>query len=187
MPIHLLIARHGQTAWNAAGKLQGGTDIPLDDQGREQARSLAAALGEEPIAQIWASDLARAHETATIIAAARKLPPVNIDAGLRERAFGVFEGLTRDECAVHHPEAWQEWMTSFRTPPGGEPLSLAVNRMTRALRAIAARSQPDTHVLIVSHGGLMRLWLRDELRQEVAPITNGAVHRVRYDGTRFLR
>src|SRR4029078_6301282 len=89
----LLLVRHGETDWNAPGRLQGHTDRPLNDYGRRQARELADRLGDDGIAAIYASDLSRAKETAEIVGARLGLPVV-IDADLRERNWGSWEGLT---------------------------------------------------------------------------------------------
>jgi len=89
----LLLVRHGETDWNAAGRLQGHTDRPLSDYGREQARRLAEELVGEEFDAIYASDLARARETAEIVGAQLDLPVV-LDPDLREKNWGTWEGLT---------------------------------------------------------------------------------------------
>ena len=179
----LLLVRHGQTAWNAVGKLQGHTDIELDDTGRGQALALADVVRPNQISAVWTSDLARARETGEIIAAALGLPPPQIDVELRERRFGVFEGLTRDECANKHPEAWRAWLDRTGVPAGGESREVLLARMTRALNRVIAAT-PGT-ALVVSHGGVMRTWLMEHLGATVGPIMNGAIHAVEHDGTRF--
>ncbi len=83
----ILLVRHGQTDWNLDRRLQGHTDRPLNDRGREQARALAAELASEPLDAVYSSDLVRAHETARIIAAGRGLDVTAMD-DLRERNFG---------------------------------------------------------------------------------------------------
>lgn len=174
----ILLARHGQTAWNAVGKLQGGTDIPLNELGRDQARVVGRQLAGSRIDHVWASDLARARETAALIAAELELPEPRaprIEPLLRERAFGVFEGLTRDEIAVQLPEAWQAWQARSAAPPGGEPRESATARMTTALLRIAGELADGQVALAVAHGGIMRLWLIERLGQEVPLIPNGAV------------
>ncbi len=178
----LLLARHGQTSWNALGKLQGHTDISLDDTGRGQARALAATLTAAGIRTVWTSDLGRARETGEIIAAGLGLAVPRTEPELRERRFGVFEGLTRDECAAHHPEAWAAWLAQTSAPPGGEPREQAVARMRRALERIAAREEGPA--LVVSHGGVMRLWLMDLLGTTVPLIANGATFLVEHEPER---
>lgn len=179
----ILLARHGETSWNALGKLQGHTDIALNDVGRAQARALAAALATAQVTAVWTSDLARARETGAIVAAALGLGAPIVEPELRERRFGVFEGLTRDQCARQHPEAWQAWVAQTTAPPGGEPRELATARMTRALARIAAHQ--DGAALVVSHGGVMRLWLMEVLGTPIPALANGATYLVEHDGVAF--
>src|SRR6476659_10216608 len=88
----LILVRHGETDWNAAGRLQGHTDRPLNDYGRTQAKRLAEQLAGDGIAAIYASDLSRARETAESLGL-----PVLVDPDLREKNWGSWEGLTSDE------------------------------------------------------------------------------------------
>ena len=177
----LVLARHGQTSWNALGKLQGHTDIALDDVGREQARTLASTL--TGIRTVWTSDLGRARETGEIVAAALGLAVPRIDPELRERQFGVFEGLTRDECATQHPDHWAAWLAQTTAPPGAEPREEAVARMGRVLERIAAREEGPA--LVVTHGGVMRLWLMHLLGTSVPLIANTATYHVEHAGGAF--
>jgi probable phosphoglycerate mutase len=136
----LLLVRHGETDWNADGRLQGQTDRPLSEYGRRQARQLAEELAGEEFDAIYASDLSRARETAEIVGARLGLP-VALDSDLREKDWGTWEGLTpverdRVEFVGESTEAHQE-------------------RMLRALRRISER-HPDGGVLVVTHGGSMR-------------------------------
>jgi len=136
----LLLVRHGETDWNADGRLQGHTDRPLSDFGRRQARQLAEELAEEKLDAIYASDLSRARETAEIVGVRLGLGVV-IDPGLREKDWGTWEGLTgverdRVEFVGESTEAHQE-------------------RMLEALRRIAERHSGG-RVLVVTHGGSMR-------------------------------
>jgi broad specificity phosphatase PhoE len=179
----ILLARHGETAWNALGKLQGHTDIALNDVGRDQARALAASFRDAGITAIWTSDLSRARETGEIIAGVLGLAAPTVDPELRERRFGVFEGLTRHECAAQHPEAWQQWVAQTGTPPGGEPRADAAARLGRALRRIAATAATaDGQALVVSHGAVMRLYLIELLGASVPIMANGATYVVDHDG-----
>jgi broad specificity phosphatase PhoE len=179
----ILLVRHGETAWNAAGKLQGHTDIALNDVGRDQARVLATGLRDAGVTAVWTSDLSRARETGAIIAALLELAPPAVDPELRERQFGVFEGLTRDECATRHPEAWQAWLAQTGTPPGGEPRADAAVRLGRALHRIAATTGGPA--LVVSHGGVMRLWLMELLGTSIPLVANGTTYVIEHDGAGF--
>jgi broad specificity phosphatase PhoE len=136
----LLLVRHGETDWNAAGRLQGHTDRPLSDYGREQARRLADELADESFDAIYASDLARARETAEIVAE-RLLLPVVLDPDLREKNWGNWEGLTSTE--------------RFGVELVGESTEQHQKRMLSALRRIA-EEHPSGRVLVVTHGGSMR-------------------------------
>jgi broad specificity phosphatase PhoE len=177
----ILLARHGQTAWNALGRLQGHTDIELDSTGREQARALADAVRDAGITRLWSSDLARARETAAIVATELGLPPPEVDPDLRERRFGVFEGLTRDECAANHPDAWRDWVAQTSHPPGGEARAAAILRMQRAMLRVVA----DGTTLVVSHGGVMRLWLMELLGTTIPLVGNATMFEVDFDGAAF--
>src|SRR5437868_4346988 len=88
------LARHGETDWNRAGRWQGWTDVPLNPTGEAQALALAEKLRDRTIARIVSSHLARARRTAEIVAGALSVTDIATDADLKERGFGLFEGLT---------------------------------------------------------------------------------------------
>jgi len=136
----LVLVRHGETDWNADGRLQGQTDRPLSEAGRRQARRLADELAAERVEAIYASDLARSRETAEIVAARLGLPVV-LDPGLRERDWGTWEGLTPAERE--------------RVELVAESAADHQQRMLAALRRISAR-HPAGRVVVVTHGGSIR-------------------------------
>ena len=136
----LLLVRHGETDWNAEGRLQGHTDRPLNDHGRRQAKELAERLAGEGADAIYASDLSRAKETAEILGARLGLPVV-IDADLREKNWGNWEGLTGDE-RIH---------VEFE----GESTKDHRERVLGAVERIAER-HPGQRVVVVTHGGSLR-------------------------------
>ncbi len=136
----LLLVRHGETDWNAGGRLQGQTDRPLSEFGRRQARELAEKLAGEQIDAVYASDLSRARETAETIGARLGLP-VALDPDLREKDWGTWEGLSAVE--------------RDRVEFVGESTEAHGERTLRALRRIADR-HPGGHVLVVTHGGSIR-------------------------------
>ena len=157
--MRLLLARHGRTAWNAERRYQGQRDVPLDREGRLQADALAHRLSGEPIDVIYASDLRRAWETAEAIATLQGLP-VRPEPRLREIAFGDWEGLTTDEIEQASPGAIMAWRDDPRQapPPGGENLDQVTGRV-RAAMADFATSHQDETVLVVAHGGILRVLL----------------------------
>jgi broad specificity phosphatase PhoE len=186
---HLMfVARHGETAWNLAGRWQGQTDIPLSDAGRAQARALGAALAGRGIVAVHASDLQRATETAEIVAGMLGITALNVDARLRERGFGCFEGLSREECAARHPEAWARYLADRRaTPPGGEPQLEVATRVVAALTEIArAPRAADEATLVISHGGTIRTFIHEVTGAAPPPLENGALFVARYAGQRFV-
>ena len=175
----LYVARHGETDWNAVRRLQGAADIPLNDTGREQARAIARELAKVGIVSVTTSDLGRARETGELVAAAFGLPAPATDPELRERGFGVFEGLNREELEARFPEQWRAWQSNATTPPGGEPVELVIARMKRALERSFTHAGPT---LVISHGAAMRLVLTELGGQPVEPIANGGIYRVDAEG-----
>ena len=128
------LARHGETEWNRIGRWQGATDIPLSEVGRAQARLLADRLRDRRIARVHASQLSRALETAQIIAARLGAPAPTADPRLRDRGYGAFEGLTREECAERFPGVWEQYLADWRVvPPGAEPQADVLERITAAM------------------------------------------------------
>lgn len=155
---HVLLARHGETDWNLAGRWQGHTDVPLNATGRAQAAALAERLRGEGIAAVVASDLSRARHTAEIVAAALGVPLAFVDPDLREQRFGRFEGLTPGECEARYPEAWSRYVANPQAgAPGGESRAALLERVVRAVQGAAARRRDP--VLLVSHGGALRALL----------------------------
>src|SRR3954447_4283030 len=120
----LLLLRHGQSEWNAAGRWQGQADIPLSARGEEQAAEAAERLagrGGARFTVVVASDLQRTVRTAEIMAATLGIASIERDAGLREFDVGEWSGLTRPEIEQRWPGQLDEWREGRPTPnPGGE-------------------------------------------------------------------
>jgi 2,3-bisphosphoglycerate-dependent phosphoglycerate mutase len=148
----LIVVRHGETLWNREKRMQGTTDTPLSDVGRAQARALGRKLSGQGFTALYASDLARARETAAIIAehTGRKLLT---DAQLRERSFGIFEGLTAAEIQERFPEEHARFVS--RDPdyevPGGECARRFAERCLGCLSEIAGRHRGE-EIVVVTHG-----------------------------------
>jgi broad specificity phosphatase PhoE len=178
VPRTLLFARHGETSWNQEARWQGHTDIALNDRGRAQAAALAARVRGFGIGHVFSSDLQRARETAAIVAGHLNIPQLTIDPRLRERGFGAFEGLTREDCASQFPEVWAAYEQDRRVmPPGSEPHDAVITRLRAGIAAAIAVAREDAAVLVVGHGGALRLFLSAVFDRPFAPIANGAVLR----------
>ncbi len=179
----LLVVRHGETAWNATARIQGHTDIDLNETGRWQAERLAEALADEDIAAFYASDLSRARETAQAVANRHGGEVLTMSA-LRERCFGDFEGRSWQQLREDHPEDSELWRTRepHYAPPGGESLLQVRDRVVQALNDIASR-HPGEQVLVVAHGGVLDHFYRAATRVDLqAPrswqLANAAINRL---------
>lgn len=170
-PAHVCIARHGETDWNVAGILQGWLDVPINDIGRRQAYQLVAALSQAKFSLICSSPLVRSLETAEIIARSLRLPsPVCLD-GLKERNFGVIQGVPKAELAELNPVLLQQIMK--RNPTAdfdqGETLDEFADRIFAALHFIG-RHYPGQRILVITHG-----WVMDVITRHVAGLPRTAI------------
>ncbi|TSE34357.1 histidine phosphatase family protein [Tepidimonas charontis] len=179
----ILAIRHGETAWNRDARIQGQLDIGLNDTGRWQAQRVAQALDGEAIDALYASDLARARDTAAAIGQRRTLS-VQLHPGLRERHFGIFQGRTWRELEAEHPDVVQAWKTRVPdyAPPGGESLLALRTRVEQTLAELAARHLGG-QIVVVAHGGVLDILYRAAARVDLqAPrawaMGNAAIHRV---------
>lgn len=146
----LLLVRHGQSEWNAAGRWQGQADPELTELGSQQAWHASRALGA--VDAIFCSPLRRAAATAEIIAGEIGVGPVVTVDGLMERHAGEWQGLTRQEIERGFPG----YLAEHRRPPGWEDDRAVVTRAMGALDAIAmATAGADPHVLVVAHAGVV--------------------------------
>jgi 2,3-bisphosphoglycerate-dependent phosphoglycerate mutase len=155
MKTKLVLIRHGETAWNAEHRIQGRLDIPLSPRGMLQSARLAECLANEPIEAVYSSGQSRAWLTAAPLAARLGLQII-AEPRLRERCFGIFEGLTLEEIAERHPAEfvkWRERDPEWR-PDGGESGQQLIDRVMSAVNEIGARHANQT-VALVSHGGVL--------------------------------
>lgn len=176
---HITLVRHGQTDWNLARRIQGSTDIPLNDTGRADAVAAAEVLSAGTHHAIYASPLIRARETASIIAARLGLPEPAITRGLREREFGDAEGTTVSDYIARYG-GWHAPV------PGAETLEQvrdrALDSLGRIARASRRRSAPASEsIIVVTHGGVIRALLLHasggSLPRDTDVLSNGSVHR----------
>jgi broad specificity phosphatase PhoE len=153
-PTTILLARHGESDWNRDVRWQGHADRPLTERGLEQARALAERLDPFPLAAIYASDLARARDTAQAVAGRRGLPVV-ARADLREVDVGSWSGFSREELEASDPEGIRRWLDGGHGWQGGESYEDMAERVVAAVVEIAHAHRGE-HVLIVCHGGCVR-------------------------------
>ncbi|MCG5031015.1 histidine phosphatase family protein [Mesosutterella sp. OilRF-GAM-744-9] len=154
--------RHGETAWNRLGKIQGCADIPLDDEGRRQARETAAAISGVAFDRAFSSPLSRARETAHIVLQGRG-PELQVLDDLHEVNFGSYDG--RDMRRARSDPAdplylWFHQPASFRPSPGGESLEQAAKRIRGVLeRSILPLEGSAGRVFVAAHGSVTRILL----------------------------
>ena len=156
MNAQICVVRHGETDWNAAGVLQGWIDVPINGTGRAQARALAGDFASCGFARVYCSPLARAQETAAIIAAELALALPQVHEGLKERNFGSVQGVPKAEIAEKRPEVHRHIVE--RNPAGhfadGETMLDFHARVLAAVAEIGA-AHAGQCVLIVTHGWVM--------------------------------
>lgn len=175
----LYLVRHGETDWNAERRIQGSTDIPLNDTGRRQAAATAVLLERRTFDAVVASPLSRALETGSVIAAHLGLDRPATYPGLAERAYGEAEGLTNDEVLARYPHD---------DIPGRESRAALLARVTETLGEIAVRYDGGS-VVVATHGAVIRSVVNAAAPGTAdrvhTPIRNGSVHSFRWDPERF--
>ena len=168
---NLYLVRHGETDWNRARRIQGSTDIALNDTGRGQATAAGQLLARRDWDLIVASPLSRAHETASIIARQIGLPGPQLVAELVERRYGEAEGLNYQQVDERFP--------ADSDVPGRETRDEVTLRVVPTLLRLAAE-HPGGSIIVVSHGGVIRSVLNDiDPHNTHGTITNGSIHSLR--------
>ncbi len=186
----ILAMRHGETAWNVEGRIQGHLDVPLNELGQWQAERLAQALRQESLDVVYASDLRRAIQTAEAVV---KLggQPLLTDSGLRERDFGVFQGRTFRDVEIQFPEQAERWRRRDPDypPGGGESLTVFFSRCTQVITRLAL-THPGQTIGVVAHGGVLDCFYRAATHQGLqAPrswaLENASINRLLHSGEVF--
>lgn len=156
MSRRIILWRHGRTDWNVTGRVQGQSDVPLDDVGREQARESAARLATLRPSRILSSDLKRAADTAAALGELCGVE-VEFDPRLREMIFGAREGLTWAEAWEKMPDGMRAWMDGDESKiPGSETHGEAGERFAAALHDYADVLGADETLVVVAHGAVAR-------------------------------
>lgn len=157
--MRLLLARHGESIWNAEKRFQGHTDIALSDRGRAQAEALGRALRGYRVAAAYVSPFRRARETAELALRESGVSPTVIEE-LRELSLGDWEGCTVEQVRAREGDPYRAWLRAPHDcpPPGGEPLPVVSERVRAAVDRIAAAHPNGGDVLVVSHGGVISVY-----------------------------
>jgi broad specificity phosphatase PhoE len=166
--LELWWVRHGETDWNAQGRVQGWTDVPLNELGVSQAELLSLWLEGIPFRAVVASDLIRARHTATILRSRMKAPFVT-DPLLRERSFGKGEGMLRSDMLRHYPNG----------APEAESAADVERRVMEFLSKMT-KTYSDGRILCVSHGGVIRAILKVLNCESPTHLGNTSVSRTRF-------
>ncbi len=159
--MRILLARHGETPWNAEGRYQGQEDIPLSPVGEAQARALGQRLQDTRIDRAVASPLSRAKRTAELALGEARAGALQVDAGLLEIAHGEWEGLLASDIAARDGQRLQAWREQPDTVqmPGGESLQQVLDRAWSALQRACNGLDDDATVLLVAHDAVNRVLL----------------------------
>jgi probable phosphoglycerate mutase len=179
----LCLVRHGETAWNAEGRVQGQLDIPLNDVGLRQARAVAAVLGNESFSAIYSSDLIRVRQTAQPSAERLGLP-VSLNPDLRERHYGVFQSMTYSEAQERLPEDYARFRA--KDPDfaftSGESLA-RFNQRALACMDFLIKKHAGEKLLVFTHGGVLEMIYRHATGRGLSSardfeIPNAAINRI---------
>jgi probable phosphoglycerate mutase len=157
-PLRLFMARHGQTEGARGGRFCGDIDVPLDAEGLEMAEAIGRHYGAKPWRALYSSPLSRACATAAPLVARTRLP-LQIDDGLREIAYGAWEGLLEADAKAGHPEEFAAWQAdpSCHAPPGGETGDAIATRALAAIDRIRSRHPEGGDVMLFSHKATLRI------------------------------
>jgi 2,3-bisphosphoglycerate-dependent phosphoglycerate mutase len=188
----LLFIRHGETDWNRQMRFQGQIDVPLNATGHAQAALLAARMQGERPDVVVTSDLLRARQTLAPLAAAWGIEPA-ADAGLREQAFGVLEGLDVPTIQREHAALWREWLRHdghFALPGGGESLVEFHARVIDAVQRLV-QQHAGARVAVMTHGGVLDMLWRSAKALPIAglrecEIPNTGLNRLRWEAGRLV-
>jgi probable phosphoglycerate mutase len=155
----VVAVRHGETEWNRTARMQGWAHVPLNDRGREQARTVGGHLADAyDFDRVVASDIRRCRETAARIREAGDFPEPAFEPGWRERAMGRYQGFTREELFERHPEFdYDNGLLSLEArPEGGESIVDLRERVLEAFGRLCVDAAGET-VLVVTHGGPVQM------------------------------
>ena len=177
----LYFIRHGQTDWNIVKRLQGATDIPLNENGEELARRTGEGMKDIPFDLIYTSPLKRAFRTAELVRGNRDIPIISDDR-LREICFGDYEGLISksEGYSIPDPEFSNFFKKpeSYKTPPNGESIESLIKRTGEFLEELKSKDElQDKTILISSHGAAVRALLCNNEKCDISGFWGEGVHK----------
>ena len=190
MSTRVCIIRHGETDWNKEGRIQGQTDIPLNDTGRAQALAMAYNCAHFQFSALFSSDLARAVQTATALAQREQLE-ISTLPQLRERHYGLFQGLTKTEASLRFHDAYALYLArdvryNFET---GESLSAFAQRVLDVFEQLV-KHHSNQQIAVISHAGVLDIMYRHATGRPLHTerdfaIPNSALNWFHHDGQRW--
>jgi len=183
----VILIRHGETVWNQQRRMQGHSDSPLSETGMRQARLLGRHLKQIAFSALYCSDSGRAHHTARSVAEVTG-HDIILEPRLRERHFGVFEGLTGAEMEANYPADYARFKSRDQAHviPGGESASQFRARVCSCFDEIAGRHNGEL-VVVITHGLVLDVLYRAALGippelPRIHELVNAGINRLRYDG-----
>lgn len=183
--VRLCIVRHGETEWNAAGRVQGQLDVPLSPVGMAQARAVAAVLGRESFDAIYSSDLIRVRQTAEPVARLLRLEVI-LDSRLRERHYGVFQGMTYADAKERVPDGYARFRAKDPDYAFGTGESLrGFNERCLAFFDELLEGNRGKSILVFTHGGVLEMLYRHATGRGLSTardfeIPNAALNRLQF-------
>ena len=177
----LYLIRHGETDWNIVKRLQGATDIPLNENGEALARETAEGLKEIPFDMVFTSPLKRAYRTAEIVKGNREIPLI-VEERIREICFGDYEGLVSKSEGYSIPDPEFKFFFTktdcYKTPPNGEPIESLLERTNEFLEELKKREDlKDKTILVSTHGAAVRALLSNIEHCDIAHFWGKGVHK----------
>jgi len=194
MSLRLWLIRHGESTWNAIGRVQGWADPPLSELGEWQANQVAQRLANVELTTVYTSTLQRAFQTAQIIADKVGLTPVP-DLRLREHGMGEATGMIWSREAFFSRWPFLTEIANQGKPirthiPGAEPLDAFINRVNAAIHAIR-QTHSEGDVAVVAHGGVFRAYLADLLNASLGSaefsIDNVSISQIEFTEANFTK
>lgn len=177
----LYMIRHGETNWNREFRIQGRSDIPLNEYGRELARVTSKALQSVPFTKAYTSPLKRASETAQIILSGHKIVPI-LDERIMEIGFGVNEGVSCGKSGYGGGVEFQKFFQSpaaYQAVEGGESIEGLLGRTDLFLKDLIQMhgSKQDEHILVSTHGATLAAMLTNIRKNPVEQLWGSGVHK----------